>query len=183
MFATALVRIALVGGLAAAIMFGLAACGGDDGDSLSIEAYLTEMERLDNEAETQQAALRQQFEAATVGDSGSGPLTDGYIGALEAYYVGLVEAGKDFVNAVEDLQPPDDAQDVHDEYIAAYDELLAQLNIVIDGIPTLTNSGDRDALLASPDLEAAFERGNAACADLQQLATDNNVSVDFGCQV
>ncbi len=184
MFPKALVRIAIVGSLAAALMIAVAACGGgDDGDALSIEDYLTEMERLDNDAEAQQTALRQQFEAATVGDSGSGALTDVYKEALEAYYVGLAEAGKDFINAVEDLQPPDDAQEVHDEYIAAYDELLAQLNVIIDEIPTLTSRGDRDALLSSPDLEAAFARGNAACADLQQLAADNNVDVDFGCQV
>ena len=183
MFAAARVQLVLVGGLAAILVLAFAACGGgDDGDALSVEAYLVEMERLDAEAEAQQAALRQQFEAATVGDGGSGALTAGYVGALEAYYVGLVEAGKDFVNAVEDLQPPDDAQDLHDEYIAAYDELLTQLNAVIDQIPSLVTSGERDALLANPDLEAAFARGNAACADLQQLATDNNVDVDFGCQ-
>lgn len=181
MFARAGVQLALIG-LATILMLGFAACGGgDDGDALSVEAYLGEMERLDNEAEAQQAALQQQFDAATVGDSGTDTLSDAYLAAFEAYYVGLHQAGKDFVNAVDDLQPPDDAQDVHDEYVAAYDDILTQLNAVIDQIPSLVTSGERDALLSSPDLEAAFARGNAACADLQQLATDNNVDVDFGC--
>jgi hypothetical protein len=165
------------------VMFAVSACGGGGGDALSLDEYLSEMERLDNEAEARQATLQQQFESATVGESGSGALTDVYKEALETYYVGLVDAGKDFINAVDDLEPPDEAQDVHDEYVAAYDELLVQLNTVIDGVPDLTTGGDRDALLSNPDLDAAFERGNAACAGLQQLATDNNVDVDFGCQV
>lgn len=172
---------AIAGFLVVLALFGTACGGGDSNDALSLDAYLSEMERLDNEAEAQQQSLQQEFEAAAGGDIGTGSLTDQFKDALEVYYVGLVDAGKEFIDQVDELEPPSEAEEEHDEYVAAYDDVLVELNAVIDEIPGLTTAGDADALLSNEELSAAFERGNAACRGLQQLADDNSVDVDFGC--
>ncbi len=174
-------RIALVGAIAA-IMFGAVACTGDGSDPLALDEYLSEVERLDDAAEQEQGQLEAAFDESAGEAPESGPLSQQFKDALTTYYEELVRVGGDYINDIDDLEPPDVAQSAHEEYIEAYDEVLVALNDIVDDIDGVSTTTDLTALLDNQALTSAYDRANEACAGLQQVATDNNVDVDFECQ-
>jgi thioesterase domain-containing protein len=172
-----LARLVLVV-IAFGTVVGLTACGGDGADPLELDTYFSEMERLRNEREARRAEVQTEYERAIENEPMA---SERFKQALTTYYTDLVSTGKNFVNQIDDLVPPDELEDIHEEYIESYDATLSELNAIIDDIPSVQTPGEVQALVASPDLDAAIDRGNAACASLQEAAVAANIDVDFGC--
>ncbi len=158
-----------------------AACSSGGGDTLSGPEYFTELQSLDDASEVSQEQLQSAYDSATASIP-EGSASEARLTAERVFYEGLVQIGKDYVNAIDDLVPPAEVKDAHEEYIAAYDEVLIQLNTVVDDLPAVTTVGGLNALLSNDDLVASFTRANKACVELQASALTVDARVDLECK-
>jgi hypothetical protein len=158
----------------------LSGCSG--GSSLSPEEYSAQLQKLDDDSEARQGELGTAFQTATGDIDPAGALTPDVVTAIRTYYEGLLDVGKDFVNEVDDLAPPSEVKNEHDEFIDTYDEVLVELSDVVDGIGLLVTAADLAALTSNQDLAAALREANAACASLQQSVIDAGGSIDLECR-
>lgn len=171
----------LAAGLAV-VALAAAACGGGSSDPLALDGYLSQVEALDDQAEQEQNQLEATFQDEYGNEDPNAPPSAAFLAGLRAYYEELVVIGREYINDVDDLDPPDEAQEAHDEYVASYDEVLVELNDVIDQVEGVTTAGALDDLLSSGPMTAAFERADEACRGLQSVADEGNFDIDFECR-
>lgn len=164
-----------------AAMLGIAACGGDDnggGDSgarkqFTLVDYFSTYEDINKAAE-------EQFDSIAPDIGGSDATLDERKSALVAFLEEIRDIAREIIAEFEDIDPPDEAQALHEDSIAAGNDLIE----AIDGI--ITEVEDFDSLsdildFNVPELDAANERLDAICADLQKLADDEEIDVNLGC--
>ena len=159
-----------------------AACGGgsdDGGDGgESLESYLQQYEALDNRAEV----ATDELDADYVDVLSQDQLTDDNRPDVQQYFEELGEIGQTYVDDLSDLDPPAEAESLHDDSIESYQQVLDLIEEASAGIGQATSIVELQALFNTPDINAALDDANADCVALQQLAVDNNVAVDFECQ-
>jgi hypothetical protein len=159
-----------------------AACGGgsdDGGDGgESLEAYLQQYEALDNRAEVATDELDADYADVLSQEQ----LTDDNRPDVQQYFEELGEIGQTYVDDLSDLDPPAEAESLHDDSIESYQQVLDLIEEASAGIGQATSIVELQALFNTPDINAALDDANADCVALQQLAVDNNVAVDFECQ-
>jgi hypothetical protein len=153
------------------------ACGGDGGGQ-TLEEYLGQYEAADNRAEEATDALEAQY-AAVLSQT---QLTDDNRPDVRAYFEQLGEIGQTYVDEISDLDPPDDAKDVHEASIQSYQQVLDLYQDARANIGQATSIGQLSALFSTDEIDQALDQANADCRALQQLADDNNVDVDFECR-
>jgi len=134
----------------------VAACGGDD--ALSEEEYFAKLTELDKVADE-------------AGDepSGDGDPTVGQIADT------FTEIANDYISGLEDIKPPEDLEDEHQELIDAIKEFAETIPGVRDDL------GD-DAPGEEFFGEIDFERADAAFCALQKVADDKGIEADVGCE-
>lgn len=159
--AAMLMAIAAVAGAA-----GWACFGG--GDSLTLEEYFEELERADDEFNERGDQVFES-EPASVDEARDqlGQLPD---------IVG------DFIDQLEDIDPPEEAADAHEQAIDSGRELQGQLEDVVDEIENAESFEEVAAALASDEfaeLGAGFEE---ACTELQRIADENEIDATLDCE-
>jgi len=140
----------------------LAACGGDD--ALSAEEYFQKMDEIDKE--TDRRVVEEVFasEDPTVGE-GADP---------------FVRLARDVADQADELKPPDDVKDAHEEIVASVRDFA-------DKLDAAAKDADQEAPLSEPfensdtGVAAAEARLNAAFCALQDLADAKNIDADVGC--
>jgi ABC-type transporter Mla subunit MlaD len=148
----------------------IVACGG--GDSMSLEEYLTEFARIGEETED-------AVDAVATPDVGSNPSVEEGKDALATYFEEIREVTEDARAEVEDLDPPGEAQDEHENFLDEIDELLDALDTYADRIADADTAEEFQAATSdTSDLDAT---NFSSCDDLQQLADDNRIDVDLRC--
>ena len=90
---------------------------------------------------------------------------------------------KQTLNDLRDIHPPGEAQDAHDEFVAALAAGLAVWEDLSDRLADLESPSGLEALLAEfePSFGATSERSGNACLELQGIADDNGIDVDLEC--
>lgn len=164
----------------------LAACGGDEEEGtatpaagtqqaveeeeLSLDEYFRQFDRISDEAQTRV----QRLESEAVGQD---------IDASQDFYDGLVSIFGQTFNDLKNLQPPSDAWDVHNEFVAASAEMQASLEDLSERLADVESLSDLQTLLAEPmpAFETAGERMDNACFRLQEIADENGIDVDLEC--
>lgn len=159
-----------------ALVLGLfaASCGGGGGDALTLEEFFAEVEALDNEFETRSGEIDVQFEELS---------EEEVLAQAPQLLQDQVDLFSEFVDALDDLEAPDEAAGLQEEAVSAG-------RAVVDSFEGVLNeAGDAetvDELFAvfgdDADLTAAFERFDQACLDAEALAAENDVTVDLNCE-
>jgi plastocyanin len=156
-------QIALLFPLLFTILLALAACGGDE--ALSDEEYFQKMDEIDKETDR-----RIEEEVFTSDDPTVGDAADPFVRVV-----------RDTADQADELKPPDDVKDAHEEVIAAVREFA-------DKLEAAAQDAEQDAPLfelfenTDTGVAAAEERVNAAFCDLQAIADQKNITADVGCQ-
>ena len=150
------------------------ACGGDDngGATLTLEEFFRQVEALDGEFEAKADELGAQAEELTEESS-----VDEAV-ALFRQQVGLIE---EFVTNLDALEAPPEAADLVEEAVSAGNEAATALNDAIDKASDAETLDELFAVFAAPEVEAAFTRFDQVCLDAEQLAADNDITVDLNC--
>ena len=159
-------RAALAVALVGAAAFGFA-CS-DDGGSLTLDDYFSKLQKLDDQFEEDSAKLDAAFESEDLDEIKS------------AFESGTESAG-DFVDDLDALEAPDEAKEIHEEAVAAGNELVDALKDMNDAIQD-ADSPDALATIDFDPVGTASERFNGACLDLEALAADKDIELDLNCE-
>ena len=144
--------VAVLAGIAMTII--VAACDGESAEQLSVVQYFQELERVEREADA------------------------GAMATAEAGYVNTDGLVRNFQSDVEELSPPAEAEDLHDELV---DALGVYVRVQKDIDDLVQGDESRDI----SDIGQAFQDSNArimaACAGLEEVAADHGIEIDLGC--
>jgi hypothetical protein len=161
-----------IGALAAAAIISLAgmagaACG-DGGERLTLEEYFQLLDELDDAFSTTSAEIDREIGASEDLDEIRGLMGD------------TVTAFDDFIDGLEDLDAPDEVREPHDEAAAGLKAFRDELRAGVDETASATTVDE--AFAAFDDLDySGSEQAQVACRELEQIAADNGITVDFYC--
>jgi hypothetical protein len=161
---TVLAAIALVG-------FGVlsSACSGDD--ALTLEEYFQEVGELDDEQAERSAEVEQNLEE--LGDDAS---VDEFADLFDDQVASLSKFGADLDN----IDPPEEVEDEHEEAVRAINAATEQFDAAIDDFRDADTVDEGFATIDEADT-SEIDNATAACRDLEQIALDNNIEADFDC--
>lgn len=162
-------RTAAFAAILGATAFGGWACTDDKGNALTLEEYFQQLDELDNQSSDRGDALFADID-----------LTD--LDAVKGAYAEFPDIVEDFITGLEDLNPPDEAKDAHDEAIAAAEGFREVLNDAVDEAQNATALDDLQQIGEGEAFTEADDRFTSACLDLEEIATDNNIEVDLDCE-
>ena len=153
----------------------LAIACGDDGEELTLEEYFREVESLSDEADERVEplveALNQEFDSEAE-----------QIEATRDYFNASIPILRDFGDSLDEVDPPAEVENPHEEAVAGIAELVEFLQDFTDRFADVESTSDLEELLDAPELEAASDRFDQACFDLQDIADVNDIDVDGECQ-
>ncbi|MEX2246899.1 MAG: hypothetical protein WEC75_09435 [Dehalococcoidia bacterium] len=150
-----------------AVGAGASACS-SGGDQLTLEEYFQELDEADNTAE-------ERFGEA---DEELGSAAD--LETFQAAFPLFLEVLDDFLSDLDGLEPPDEAQEAHDEAVAAGQGFRDELAQLIEDAEDATTIEEFFGG-AGEGFEAADARFTQACVGLEEIATSNSITVDLDC--
>jgi hypothetical protein len=155
------VKLALLGMIAATGTLAVAACGDDDDDDrLTDEEYFAAVDEANRD-------LHQAFEEEIFN-------AESAKAGLEAFTAGAVSVQ----DGISDLNPPEDLQDLHDEYVAAVDDAVEFLEQTTEDTPEDAPIEDLESILfAEPN--PSFEEIGAVECELTGIAEERGVALEF----
>ena len=167
-------RLAFPAILLAAMAAFAAACGGS-GETLTLEEYFQRLDAVDNEADERGQAIEDEFPQAFEEPKP----TQEFINSLTA----LV---RDFVDGLEQIDPPAQVEDAHNEAAAAGTDLAQVLEEAAPQLESVESASELedvigDVFAENSEFAAADERFTNSCVALQQIADDNDIDVDLDC--
>ncbi len=156
-----------------------AACGG--GDELTLEEYFQRLKAIDADVDAKFEALFEVFadegEEDLFSDEENLPL-------LKALFVGFPVIVRDAVDQVEELNPPSETEDAHEEFLATGREWLEVLEDGADRVEAVESILEIEQIEEElePAAQEAQERFDAACLDLVGVGEANGIVVDVSCE-
>jgi hypothetical protein len=158
--------IALVG-------FGAFASGCDDdgGGNLTLEEYFERVDELDNEQQSKSDELERELD-----DLGDDASPDDAADSFEKQ----IELLEQFRSDLDDINPPAEVEDAHERVVTSLAAASDQFDGVIEEFRNADSIEDAFASLDDADF-SEIEKANEACRELEQIAADNNIEVDFDC--
>lgn len=157
----------------------LGACTEDEKCCDDLESYFDRLDEIDNDTRDAFEDLDADIEAAF--PAGAPSLNESTRGAiLEAYTRGEEILG-DTVSDLEDITPPPEVTDAHNEAIEGYREFRQSWSVLRSRVPNIQTL--EDFINALEGQANAGQRKNDACDALQQIADSNNIEVTLDCGV
>jgi hypothetical protein len=154
------VKLALLGMIAAIGTLAVAACGDDDDDDrLSDEEYFTEVDELNR-------GLDEAFESEIF----SAPTAKEGIEAFAASAVDIQEG-------LEDLNPPEDVQEAHDNYVDGVDSAVDFLEQAAEDTPEDASIDELETILFGEG-DPFVEVNDAEC-ELAGIAEEKGIELEF----
>jgi hypothetical protein len=162
--------------VAVAVLTAFAVACTDD-DEPSVEDFIRDAEAADKQHEAAAEPLREEL------DGLAGSLTPQQAVPQEArdLFRQLFEEEARFASSIEELDVPDDYEDLR---IDAVEALRAESEYglaMISGLPQGATVGQLMAHFESDELAALEVRRSEACTSMQQLANDQGIAADFTC--
>ena len=170
----------LLGALVLAIAFA-GACGGGNGggDELSLEDYFAQLKTMSNELEQRGNDVESRFNA----DLENITSVDAAVAVLGPALVEFEQVAQDFVDSLNGLNPPAEAEELHNQLTDVYQEganALVDLGGRLDSIES-----EQELATLGTDVETQFNdlgtRSDDLCFQLQNLADDQSIDVDLSC--
>ncbi len=156
-----------------------AACGGDD--ELSLEEYFQRLEAIDADVDAKFEALFENFP-----DEGEEELfsNEENLPFLKELFAGFPVILTDALDALEELNPPSEAEDAHDEFLATGRELLEVFEDGADRVEAVESISEVEQIEEElePAQQEAQERFDDACLDLVGVGEANGIHVDVTCE-
>jgi len=154
----------------------LAACGGGDGEELSLDEYFQQLDSIEEGIKTGTAAL-DEASAGVIGED---------VEATRVYIDGYQGVVGEAVNDMKDLDPPSEAGDAHDEFVAALSGMLPLWQDLSDQLKDIETTSEMQTLLMGTQAEEpwleATQRFADACLDLQGIADEKGFDIDLDCE-
>ena len=148
------------------------ACGGGGGP-LTLEAYLQGVAELDEARQQQVVALEEPLRDLSEAEA---------VLQLRQIIPQEVALFGDFADGLEDLDAPAAAEELHAEALDALQTFTETFGDLDDELAGIESFADLDALFSQEDAVDADERLTQVCLDMEQLAADNEITIDLSCQ-
>ncbi len=171
-----LIAVVIVGALVLAL--GAGACnddGDDGGGELTLTEYFSELDAIMEDANSQMDALEDPEDRDVTSEEGQlEAIRDFYFAAKLAVIEGTFDR-------IEDLDPPAEVEDAHDALLAAGGDTVAAFEAIASQVAEAESLADLFELFDDDSSEAAGERFEQTCSDLQGIADENEIDVDLDC--
>ncbi len=157
-----------------------AACGG--GDELTLEEYFQQAQVISDDSDEEFEALYAEFPEEE--DDEEFFSNEENLTVIKEFAARFPVIFRDTLNDVEALDPPAEAEEAHDEFLAAGNELLTLFVGLTGPIEEAESVSEAEVLFGDeddPEIEAADQRFTDACLALEGIAEDNGIVVDFEC--
>lgn len=150
----------------------LPACGGGE-EELDLDEYFQQLEEIVESTNTR---------IETLGEESQGVGED--MEATRDYFEGVEAIVGQNLSDLKDISPPAEAQDAHDELVAALEERSALWQDFTEQVADLESISEVETLIEELDqsFEAIAERASAACLQVQGIADENGIEVDLECE-
>ena len=136
----AVVVVALMVGSALVAACGGGDGGGGDGGELTLDEYFQQLEDIKETYDARGEALDE--DASALGED---------VGAFQDYFGDLQDVFDEALDDVRDLDPPSEAQDAHDDFVAALTAAQAELDDIGDEIADVETVSELMATFAEMD--------------------------------
>jgi hypothetical protein len=150
------------------------------GEELSAEDYFAQLDQVLETADAATEAAQTEVDAALAAAQD----LDTEIAAIQSYLATELEVFSDAIGRLDALNPPDDLEGDHDDFLAAIMDAASaasDLQFELDGAAT-----DEEANILVGDFEETIleitERSDAACSNLQAAADAAAIAVDLNCE-
>ena len=156
----------------------IAAACGSSGDTLSLADYIAELAILDDQYEERTNSLETRFE------EDAAPFASDEEAALQLYRELLDDGARaisEFVNGIDALNPPAEAEAIHDRAVTDGRALAAAVNDLVDQLQDVASEADFNAAFESSAIDTVGEAFVQACEDIQTLADANGIDAAFNC--
>ena len=171
-----IIRFAFSAAIVLAIGAVAAAC--DGGGSLSAEEYFAKLKSISDEAAEKESALQPSEEEAA---NFTGETEKNF--AIE-FLDSAAAIMEDAFAQIEDLNPPDDIKDAHDEFVRTGKERAETFREFAD------QAGDIAAETEAIDeffntkvfVQSTFAPADEACSALQEIADAKEIDADLSCE-
>ena len=166
----------------AALLLALAAapaCGGDDASPP--EQYFRQLQETRAELSQRFTALQDEFDAALASESTDAEITE----AARDYYGGNLSILEDTISRLEEIEPPAEAAEAHQEFVEAVKGFVAVSEDLSARAERAESVSELEDLLAGADrdeFDAVAGRFEEACLALQDIADANGIAADLNCE-
>ena len=154
----------------------LAACGdGEEGEELGLDEYFRQLDEIEEGIKTDIGALGEESEGAWEDIEATRDYVDGYRDILEQG-----------ISDMRELDPPAEAEDAHDEFVAALSDMVPVSEDYSERLADIETPSELQELfaeqVADPRLQEAWQRVDDACVELQGIADENGINVSLDCE-
>ncbi len=153
-----------------------AACGGDD--ELTVEEYFEQIQAIADDSDTRSEALDEEFERIEETAASNAAV----FAALSDLFPRLAQIFRDSLSAVEELEPPSEVEDGHEEFVEAFAGVVEVFEDVADRIGEVGSEAELDQFFESVGFEEGSARFERACFRLEGAALRNGINLDLDCE-
>ena len=147
--------------------------GGGGGGALTLEEFFQRVDELDNDFEARNAEIEAEFEELSEEEAlDQGPDLLGR----------QAELVRDFVDGLSELDPPEEASDLLEEAVSAGRDVADTFDGLVAELEGAQSLDDLFSFFEDPDFTAGRARFSQVCFDLEQLAADNDITIDLYCE-
>jgi len=152
------------------------ACTGDSNtNTLTLEHYFAELQRITDDAE-------ERFDEIEFPDVAADASFEESRDALADFFDASTDVSEDAIDDIRNLNPPDEAADEHDAFVDALEKLPSATGDYADRIREAEDEDEYNDIVGDEDpLETISSEIDEACVALQQIADDNSIEVDLEC--
>ena len=177
-------RLFLLPSIAVLLLLGAmaAACGGggaddaDDGEPAG-EGYFRRVESLTADVDERSRALSDQWreDIASLGSE------EERLALSRDFYGELFSLSREFQDGLEDIEPPEEVADVHDEFMQVADDFFGAWADIAGRLEDAESDAELNAIIGDAEFLAAGQRLVEACTTLEGVAADMGVDIDLAC--
>ena len=159
-----------------------AACDGED--PLTLEEYFERFEAIDVDLDAKFEALYEDFPEEAFEDDVFPTETEENVQLLKGVFAGFPVILTDALDTLEELNPPSEAEDAHDEVLATGRELAEVYEEAADRVEAVDSLSEMEKIEEEfqPAVREAEEPFNTACLDLVSIGLANGIHVNVSCE-
>jgi len=163
----------------ALLALGAVAAGCKNGDGSTSTAgtlreYFQRVQELDKQASSRLDVISQILNTPT--DSEEQKLA-----AIKDYITQQIAIDKDLRGGLQQLSPPDEVKDAHQEAIGGLTAFIDFAQNVVDQAAAATAAVDLIAILDNPEARSISTRLQESCVGLQKAAADHGIQITLDC--
>ena len=153
----------------------MAACGNGE-EGLDADEYFRQLDDIEEGIKAGIGGLEEESEGV-IGEDAQ---------ATQDYVDGYQDIVGQAINDMKNLDPPGEARDAHDEFVAALSNMLPLWETLSEQLADVETTSEMQELLVGTGTEAqwleASQRFADACSELQGIADEKGIDVSLDCE-